>query len=180
MKKYLGLLIVSVLVLLPFTVKATSSVNYMCEDNGDNSKTCVVTHDFDQEYDIATVTLTEEGGAEITMVEQIGDDWTVQSDKEGSVWTVTATSPGIDGTGQLFKFTYNVSGEDDCAIVIEFEGAKKTVVDETPDKPTEEPDTPTEQKQTGATLPFVALGVIALIAGGAYISTKSKAKMYRL
>ena len=173
MKKKLSLLVMGLLVVLPFSVKAKTvlQVPISCTSVDSNGyKTCtVVAETNDGEV---TVTLTEEGGAEVTDIQN--GDWLISSkNKSGSVWTVVLSGPE-DGEITLFKFTYKGSGETDCRVVLSTES--QTI----PTPPDTETDKPTPQKQTGSSLPYVALGAIALLAGGAYVTTKNKAKMYRL
>ena len=68
-------------------------------------------------------------------------------------------------------FKYQNSGLEDCKVTIGIGNDNKDVETE---------DTPTENVQTGSSLPYIALGTIALIAVGAYLKTKNKAKMYKI
>lgn len=168
MKKYLSLLVMGLLVVLPFSVKAETAIDVTCGNVDSNGyKTCTVAAETDENE--LTITLTEEGGAEITDIQD--RDWTVSNRNESNnVWTVVLS--GMDGGEiNLFSFTYKVSGETDCKVVLSLGSQTVPTVDE---------DTPTPQKQTGSSLPYIALGTIALLAGGAYMATKNKAKMYRL
>ena len=45
---------------------------------------------------------------------------------------------------------------------------------------TKDTDTPTSNKDTGVSFPYIALGTIVLVAGGAYIATRNKSKMYKI
>ena len=177
MKKYLGCLVLALLLMIPLAVHAAPKISADCTTDDTGIKTCVISYDFDEELETVTVTLTEKGGAEVTSVSAVtGSDWEVSYDKStDNVWEVTALSIGISGTGKLFEFTYVPSGEEDCTVSISLNGATIPTEDDTPD-----PDEPTPQKQTGSTLPFIAVGTLALVAGGAYISTKNKAKMYKI
>ena len=168
MKKYLSLLVMGLLVVLPFSVKAETTFDVTCGNVDSNGyKTCTVTAATEETE--LTVKLTEEGGADITDIQD--RDWSVSSRNESdNVWTVVLS--GMDGGEiNLFNFTYKVSGQANCKVVLS-SGTKSV--------PTVDEDKPTPQKQTGSSLPYIALGTIALLAGGAYVATKNKAKMYRL
>ena len=169
MKKYLSFLVMGLIAVLPLGVRAATTIDVTCGNADSNgNKTCVVSAETTETT--LTVKLTEEGGADITGVND--GEWTISNQNESNgVWTIDVT--GIDGGEiNLFSFTYKVSGTNDCRIIVSL--GDQTV----PTIP--DPDTPTEQKQTGSSLPYVALGAIAILAGGAYVTTKNKAKMYRL
>ena len=167
MKKYLGLLVMMMMVVFPLTAKADTEVQNPIPCTTSNGvKTCTIIVNTD-ENDLS-FTLTEKGGANITGVEAV--DWNISNTPADSngVWTVELN--GINtGEVSLFKFTYEVSGEEDCGVTVRL-GEKTIVIEEDP----------TPNPKTGVSLPYVALGMIALLAGGAYIATKDKAKMYRL
>ena len=173
MKKYLSFLVMGLIAVLPFGVKAAAKIGVSCEAVDSNGyKTCVLAAEITNE-DSLVVTLTEKGGANITNVKSVNDDWTItDQDEVDGVWTIKLTGLGSEGEVDLFSFTYLVSGEKDCEIVASFGSQKVSTESNT--------DTTTPQKQTGSSLPYVALGAMALIAGGAYVATKNKAKMYRL
>lgn len=170
MKKVLGFMFMALAVVLPFNVKAATSISFKCgEIDANGNKTCTITANTTDNS--AVVTLTEVGGAAITSV--VDGDWTVSNTSHvDSVWTVEVSGPDT-GEINLFSFTYKVSGTEDCKIIIRQGSQSVEVTEPTPDKPT-------ENKQTGSTLPYIALGAIAILAGGAYVSTKNKAKMYRI
>jgi len=177
MKRFLGLIGMALVALLPFAVSAKIQISTgeNCKTtNEDGSVTCTMLYEItDKQETSLVVTLTEKGGAAITEIKNANDtDWTVaDTEEKNNVWTVTLTSPGVKGEGELFTFTYTPSGEDDCKVVPSL--ANGTVV-------TPEEDKPTDNKDTGATLPYVALGAIALVAVGAYVATKNKSKMYKI
>ena len=178
MKRFFNLFLVGLVAVLPFGVKALkiqSPVSCTAVDDNGN-KTCTLSADFEGDtVDELTVTLEEEGGADILSVTEASatSDWTVSSktNTDESIWTVTLTGPGTSGESSLLKFTYKVSGETDCKVVVSVNGQKTNT-------PTS--NTTTENKQTGSTVPFVALGSLALLAGGAYVLTKNKSKMYNI
>lgn len=181
MKRFLSIMVMALVLVFPFTVKAAkTNISVNCTNTLDASGnyTCTVAGSTDSsEVSNLTITLTEKGGAEITKVYGANDtDWTLSNSPEDvdGVWTVLLTSPGIEGEDDLFKFDYKPSGTEDCGITITLDGETKTVT------PSQTPDNPTENKDTGATLPFVALGVVGLCAVGAYVVTKNKSKMYKI
>ncbi len=184
MKKILSLVGLFLICILPIAVNAETleipreKMRCSGEDaNGYITCTIVYVITGDEGYDNLTVTLTEKGGATVTNISNAANsDWTVvdqSEDPSTNVWTVKLTSPGVTGEGDLFKLTYKASGTKDCEIEV---GIGDRHVSITPD----EPDKPEENKDTGAALPFIALGSIALVAVGAYLATKNKTKMYKI
>ena len=193
MKKFLSFIAIAIVSIFPFAVDAAQDIAPICQDADANGNiTCIVTYNFDEEIESAEVTLTEKGGAQITEVATAADsDWSMaDKSEENSVWTIKLSSVGVSGEGDLFTFTYTPSGEDDCKISIALKGTDKKVdvipdedpTPETDDKTPEADDTDqeTDNKETGAAVPYIALGVIALGAGLAYVATKNKAKIYKI
>ena len=181
MKKMFGFLMLSLVALLPLSTKAATSIVPNCGQQDANGViTCTVAYNITDEegVDSLTLTLTEQGGAEIVdVVDATGSEWNVSSKNEANgVWTVILASIGVTGEGNLFTFSYRPSGEEDCEVQIALNGQTVPVAP-APETPA---DTPTENKQTGATLPYIALGAIAVLATGAYLATRNKAKMYRI
>jgi len=179
MKKFLGFMIMSLVALLPLATDAATSIGYSCGNVDENNlRTCTISYNItDPEgADSLTVKLTEQGGASITEIDNASDtDWTVSTsdyDSANKVWNVLLASPGVAGEGNLFKFTYQVSGEDDCKVLISLNNETTTIEPET--------DKPADQEDTGATLPYIALGTIAVIAVGAYVATKNKSKINKI
>lgn len=176
MKKFLGLM-VAVVGLLPFVVSA-DSLSHHCTENG-NTTNCTVAVKLDTPASELTVTLTEEGGADVTSIVESSDDWDLSKSENNGVHTIVLYSSTLEnlleGEYDLFNFSFTSSGEEDCQVSLNFDGKSVTI---TPEEPTT--DEPTDNKETGATLPYIALGVIALGAAGAYIVTKNKSKMYRI
>ncbi len=201
MKKFYGLILLALLLIIPLGVHAEVEEMFnSCTTGSDGSKTCSIGAVTDSTSII--VSLTEEGGATIdeTSIVSTGS-WIVSSvTKSGSTYTFTIT--GTDtGEVDLFKFSYKPSGETDCRVLIDLDGKTESV---TPDTPKNEEKTPTgkcvynkdgyfingeavteeeynnECPKTGVSLPFVAIGTIALLAGGAYVATKNKTKMYKI
>ncbi len=179
MKKYLGLLLMALVVLIPLNVKAAGLAirdpqsNGDCKSTGDGVITCTLVYQINEgNVDEATVTLTEKGGAKIQSVTSAaGSDWTVSDHTSSNgVWTVKLNSIGVTGSGNLFTFTYVPSGSDDCGVEVATEGKVVPVT----------PDTPTDNKQTGTTLPYIALGGIVVLATAAYLATRNKSKMYKI
>jgi len=174
-KKVFSFLVMSLIALLPFNVDAATKISPNCGDkDADGNVTCTIGYNItDDIVDTLTVTLTEEAGAEVISVDNASSsDWTVSSPSEsGNVWTVILASPGVSGEGDLFTFKYTPSGQTDCKVRV---ALGEQVVEVIPD------DTTTENKDTGATLPFIALSFVAVIAVGAYLATKNKAKMYKI
>ena len=184
MKKILGLMLLTLVVFLPMNAKAAVSIKPNCGQQDANGViTCTVTYTITEETGLESmnVTLTEKGGAEVVdVVDATGSEWNVSSKNEDNgVWTIILASVGVTGEGDLFTFSYRPSGEEDCEVQIGYNGQNVPVTPptETPETPS---DTPTDNKQTGATLPYVALGVIAVVATGAYLATRNKSKMYRI
>ena len=180
MKKFLSLMVVTLVGLLPFVVNAASSISPGSDcgqlDSEGNSR-CTVHYKIDDQDGLTSmiITLTEKGGATVTNVDNIaGSEWTISDQKhEGNVYTITLTSPGVKGEGDLFYFTYKGSGEDDCTVAIGYNGQVQST-------PTPTPNTPEDNKDTGSALPYVALGTIALVAVGAYLATRNKTKLYKI
>lgn len=172
----------SVVAVLPFTVKASSEITYNCGSaDAEGVRTCTVGYIVDQStpQESVSVKLTEHGGADIIDITGISDsEFSISSKNEvDGVWSIVLVSPdSVSGELSLFTFKYKQSGNSDCNVTIGIGNDNKEV--ESPDTPT--PDTPTENVKTGSTLPYIALGVIAVIAGGAYILTKNKSKMYKI
>lgn len=174
MKKYFGIMLAMVITVLPLTVNAAAKLNIdnaNCIDEGDY-RTCKGVLITDTPMPQATVTFTTEGGAEIAVVSE-GDGATISAQNDNT-YTFALKDPTATGEIDLFVVRYKKSGEADCRVKVSFNGSSVTV----PDDPT--PDTPTDNKQTGSTLPYIALGVIALGAAGAYVATRNKAKMYKI
>ncbi len=177
MKKGLCLLLMAVMVFLPLRTKAAVALDKQCSSADSNGIiNCKVTYNIvgDAASEV-TVTLTEMGGASvIDVTNATGSEWNVASKpKSGNVWTVNLESVGVTGEGTLFDFSYRPSGSDDCRIIIELGESQITVAPPAKDEPT-------DNKQTGATLPYIALGTMAVVAVGAYIAVRNKAKMYKI
>ena len=182
MKKGLSLLLMAMMMVLPLNVRAAQSIyinpdEIVCTADSSNGRyNCTVPYEIlDEAISEVNVTLTGEGGAEIISAETYpGSEWTVaKTTPSGSVWTVNLESIGVTGEGTLFRFSYRPSGTDNCRVVVSVNGTQASV---TPPKK----DEPTDNKQTGATLPYIALGTMAVVAVGAYIAVRNKAKMYRI
>ncbi len=179
MKKLFGLMVMSLIAFLPLSAKAATGIVPNCSNQDENGNiTCTVAYTITgtEAVDNLTVTLTERGGAEISSIFSASEsEWTVQSQNENSgVWTVQLTSFGVVGEGDLFSFTYKASGSTECEIGVALNNETATI------KPATIPDQAADNKQTGATLPYIALGVIAVVAVGAYLATRNKAKMYKI
>ena len=182
MKKVFSFLVASLIALLPMFVSADVVVNQPISCTTANGlKTCTVSADITDEAGVESlnVTLTEYGGAEITSITNATDtDWSVSSQNEvNGVHSVVLVSPGVSGEYSLFTFQYQESGQEDCKVTISLNGS---VTEVTPNTTNKDEDTPAEDAQTGATLPYIALGAIVLIATGTYFATKNKAKMYKI
>lgn len=181
MKKFLGFMVMGFAAIMPFSVDAASEITYNCGDiDATGSRTCSVGYKIDAATpkDSVSVTLTEEGGADITSIEGVADsEFSISTKNESNgVWSVVLVSPDtVGGEFSLFTFTYKVSGTENCKVKIAI-GDENKEITETP----AEPDVPTENKQTGTTLPYIALGAVALIAVGGYLTTKNKSKMYKI
>ena len=185
MKKLFGFMVMSLVAVMPFTVKAATGIavnsSQDCKKDDAGNITCTVHYNITDSEENLTVTLTEQGGATVTAINQAtGSDWSLVGtpNEVNDVWTVVLASPGTSGEGDLFTFTYKASGTDDCRVVV---ALGETQVPVTPETPTpSKPDEPTDNKQTGATLPYIALGAVVVIATGAYLATRNKAKMYKI
>lgn len=175
MKRFLSLLVIGLIVVVPFKVRAVTELSPKCDKDTEGNISCTLAAKFDEAVDNVVVTLTEKGGADIVSIYEITDsNWTIASKPEvDGVHTVTLNygNPSESGEHTLFGFKYTPSGEDDCTIVI-------TLNDATYNTPT--PDVPTTNKQTGISVPYIALGAITLLAVGAYMTTKNKAKMFNI
>ena len=180
MKKYLSLALVSLLVVIPMGVKAATNVAASCGTVSDEGvKTCTLNGSFDSGFESMEVTLTEEGGADITSISNAtGSEYLVGTVSEsGSTHAFTLTHDDTtfgptapSGEVALFTFSYKVSGEDNCKVSINI----GEMAAETPTPG------PTPQKQTGSSVPYIALGTMVVLAGGAYLLTRNKAKMFNI
>ena len=181
MKRFLSFMVMSLFAVLPFTVNAASEITYNCGDfDAEGIRTCTVGYSIDNStpQDSVTVQLTEVGGAEILSVDGIpNSEFSISTQNENNgVWSIILVSPdSLTGEYSLLTFRYKQSGTAECKVTVGIGNDNKDV--DTNDTPT---DTPTDNVQTGSTLPYIALGAIALIAVGAYFTTKNKSKMYRI
>ncbi len=179
MKKFLSLMVMTLACLLPLVVSANSiSPGADCgQADAEGNSRCTVHYNIDEQDGLTSmvVTLTEQGGATVTNVDNIaGSEWTITDQKhEGNVYTITLTAPGVRGEGDLFYFTYKKSGEEDCKVILGYNG-------QVVNTPTPTPNKPEDNKDTGSALPYVALGTIALVAVGAYLATRNKTKLYKI
>ena len=179
MKRFLSLALVSLLFVLPMGVKADTKILPSCSTtDSEGVKTCIISGKFDSPQESIQVTLTEEGGADITSIANAeNSEYLVGTTTEsGSSHTFTVThdsttlGPAGNGEYSLFSFSYKVSGEDNCKVVINVDDIKA----ETPTP------TSTSNKQTGSSVPYIALGTMVVLAGGAYLLTKNKTKMFKM
>lgn len=177
MKKILSLLVMSIVAILPLTVNADSEITYSCGDfDSEGIRTCTVGYKIDEStpQDSVSVKLTEQGGADITEINGVSDDdFLIDSKNEtDGIWLVTLSSiTPVSGEHNLLTFKYKKSGTSDCKVTIGIGNGNKDIT---------ETDKPTDNVKTGSTLPYIALGAIALIACGAYVMTKNKSKMYKI
>ena len=181
MKKFLSFMVMSLFAVLPFSVNAASEITYNCGDfDAEGVRTCTVGYliDASTPQDSVTVQLTEHGGAEIISVDGVSNsEFSISTQNAvDNVWSIVLVSPdAVSGEYSLLSFKYRQSGTAECKVTVGIGNDNKDV--ETNDTPT---DTPTDNVQTGSTLPYIALGAIALIAVGAYVTTKNKSKMYKI
>lgn len=192
MKKYLRIMLMAFL-LLPLCVSAAAKINDpVCTDTDpDDNKTCTVTATVNSDDPKLTVTLTEQGGASVESSSIIGVDWDVKNvNKTGDVYTVQlelTSEPEAAGTYTLFKYTYKVSGTPECKVTVSLGKSAPTgkcqmtkdgyfINGEEVTEEVYKAECPT----TGATLPYVAVATIAILAAGAFVATKNKAKMYKI
>ena len=175
MKKFLGFIAIAVMFVLPLSVSA-ASYKENCSEWVNDTKSCSYTATFDNAQNTVTVVLTPKGGATIDRSSiAAGIDWTLGNIVDGAngSYTVTFTAPSQSGETDLFSFSYKRSGTVDCEVEVSINGSNVKT-------PTVTPDAPTENKQTGSTLPYIALGSLVVIAGAAYLVTKNKTKMYKI
>lgn len=178
MKKYLGLMVM-VLFLMPMVVNASVQLapQANCEANG-NQMNCTfnvsITNDSVTEK---TIYFTPMNGAVIDNVEidpSASLEWEIKEIKKETqngavVWYVTVKH--INGAastwdGRILKYTYTKSADANCEVSYNLQTTTTT--------------TPAENPKTGSTLPYIALGAIVVIAAGAYVATRNKAKMYKI
>ena len=176
MRKILSFVVMCFGLVLPLTVNAASEITYSCGDFDENGvRTCKVSYVIDEStpQNSITVNLTEHGGATITSIEDIeGAEFYMPTEavQGDGMWTATLqTLDAVYGEFDLLTFKYQKSGTEDCKVTISIGDTNKEVDEPMPESP-----------ETGSTLPYIALGAIALIAVGAYLKTKNKAKMYRI
>ena len=209
MKKKFRMLVVmmAMLVMIPLGVKAAAGeMSFNCNEVSDGVRSCSISYDVGTEaIDTAEITLTQKGGAEIQEVTAVsGSGWDIDGvpSNTNGVWTVKLSNINKVSNEQTFvNVTYKESGQQDCGVEVSLLGSTKTI-EETPsqektptgkcvyDKNTEKyyingEEVTKEEYQnacpkTGSTLPYIALASIALIATGAYVATKNKAKMFRI
>lgn len=178
MKKVLGIMAMAIMLVLPLSVKAEEVINHKCGTADSNGfVTCTLTYNISDTngWDEMTINLFEYGGATVTNITNAADsEWQIEGTPthNGTTWEIVLSGPSVKGQGNILTFTYKVSGTADCKITYGLKDNEQTPI--VPDKPT--PETP----QTGATLPYIALGAIVVIATGAYIATRNKSKMYRI
>lgn len=176
MKRFLGLM-VAIVLFLPFVVSAKDELVYSCTKDGE-THVCNVSVKLESGASTLTLTLTEEGGAEITSIVSASNEWTLSTKEDNGVHTVNLATNDLEPRGgeqDLIKVTYVESGTEDCKIKLALKDASVTIE---PNEPTDTPNT--ENPKTGLTMPYIALGIIALGAVGLYIGTKNKSKMYRI
>ncbi len=179
MKKYFGIVLAlaTVMVILPLKVFAASpSLTFTnCTMDGD-VRTCtgVLTVDAGSEVPSVTVTFTEVGKADILSVLAASGVEIVSQNEDTHTYTFSFTQAG---EFDLLTISYNTAGDanDECKITYTLDGGSTTTIPG--DSST---DTTTENKQTGSTLPYIAIGGILLVAIGAYVATKNKSKMYKI
>lgn len=183
MKRILSLVAFLFVALLPFVVSAdTGNLAQKCTTNDEGIKTCVISYNITDTNGVnqLTIKLTEVEGAEIISVTNAKNaEFLLSSepvDNGDGTWTVLLASPeSVKGEQDLFTLEYKPSDKEGCKISMNINGKN---VDVTPDEPAK--DTPEADKETGVTLPYVALGTIGVIAIGAYLATKNKSKMYKI
>ena len=182
MRKILGFFVMSLVVVLPLSVSAASITPTCGEFDSEGIRTCVVTYNNDVESDSITVLLAEQGGAEILDISGIagGEFSLVTSSEENNVWTaVLSTIDPVIANYDILTFKYKNSGTDDCKIKISIGDISKEVGTSSSGG-SSTTDEPGDQKETGATLPYITLGTIGVVAVGIYFSTKNKTKMYKI
>lgn len=176
MKRFLGLM-VAIVLFLPFVVSAKDELVYSCTEEGE-THVCKVAVNLGSDASTLTLTLTEEGGAEITSIVSASNEWTLSTKENNGIHTVEMVTSDLEPVGgeqDLIKVTYVESGTEDCRIRLALNDASVNIEPDEPTTPSE-PENPS----TGSTIPYIALGVIALGAIGLYIGTKNKSKMYRI
>ena len=176
MKKLLGLIVMAMGLVLPMSVFAEEAAPVINCTDGNGTKTCVVSINFADKATKVEFTLTPIGVSKIQeeSIKAVDSEWTLEKTESNGSYNITLTSPGSSGEQDLFTYTFTTSGNsnEQCGVTVGYNGRTY--------KGPEEPDKPTENKQTGATLPYIALGVIALGAAGAYVATRNKSKMYKI
>ena len=175
MKKFLGLMVMVVL-LIPITVGAkVNSFNENCSDAANvQTVRCEPSAQIEGEKSIKVTIIPTNVSIDVNSIESVDIDWDVTNpvkNADGSV-TVTVTSTtdaALTGTYNLFAMKYTKDdGATDCHV--KFKVASEDVA-------TPVVDTPTENKKTGSTLPYIALGSLVVLAGAAYIVTKNQTKI---
>lgn len=177
MKKFLGFVVMSLGFVLPLTVNAAITCDTKCGDWDENGvRTCVLSCKIDEATpkNKVDVTFTEFGGAEILSVDDIdGEEFQMPYQPieiDDGFQATVETIDAVSGEYNLLKFQYKRSGTAECKVKVTVDGSSVDVPDDEPGDP----------KPLGSTLPYIALGAIALVATGAYITTKNKAKMYKI
>ncbi len=177
MKKYFGIMLATVFAVLPLSVKAAAPVFEIanCTQEGDII-TCKggVSIDANEPVPSITIKFTEIGKAKImNVLPAEGVELTSKNEAEHTYTFSFSRTDEFD----LLTISYNTAGDpnEECKITYSYNGNNKTI----PDIPNNT-DTPTDNKKTGSTLPYIALGGLALVAAGAYVATRNKSKMYKI
>ena len=169
MKKIISFFVISFIIIIPLKINALTQIKepIVCTNvDINNTKTCSVYANTDENG--LFVILTEMGGAEITEIASNTNDWIASWEKVNGVYNVNLT--GLDGTNvELLSFTYKVSGNKDSKVVVSLGNEQLSTADET-----------TSNKQTGSSMPIMALALLTVFAGTAYITIKNKGKMYKI
>lgn len=179
MKKFLGIMVIAVMFMLPITVNAkVVSAQENCTDiSGVQTAKCIPSAQVEGETEFQVVITPTNVTIDEASIEAVDIDWDVTSKVRNSdgTYTVTVkstTGSALTGTYSLFSVSYTKDANaTDCHVKFTFPSGST---------PAPTPDTPTENKQTGSTLPFIALGSLVVLAGAAYIVTKNQTKMYKI
>lgn len=177
MKKFLGLM-VTFFAVLPLTVGAATGISFgedcSKEANDQGYKTCTVSYVLEEANAKTSLEayLTEKGDAKIINIESVnGAEFGLAASPtkdENGVYRVQLSSlDPVSGELDLFKITYQVVKETDT-IEVKVDNYNATI------------NSVINNEQTGSTLPYIALGALALIATAVYVSTKNKSKMFKI
>lgn len=178
-KKYLSILVIGVVLLLPISAKAITFVP-SCEkscptENGKCEQTCKidVTGNTSSLAEVSPV-LTIRGDADKVSVKSVtpGTGWEVSHSRTGNVINMAflATTPITSESFTLATFVLELEDKAvDCSLSLKVDDVTVEVEVET-----------TTEVETGVTLPLAIIACAGVAAGVVYYASKKNTKMYKI